>query len=291
MRRREQSSVARAGPRAASPKPRTKQLPFAGVREVRMRAQRVLAPLLLVALALGLAAAIFTSIARQRSTSDAERARNAVVVVRGLIGSEKKAYFDDPRVVAILRAHDIDLQFETAGSRTMAARTDLKSYDFGFPAGVPAAKRLIAETHAAQSFSPFYTPMAVASWRTIASILEANRIVRRDGDDFYIVDMQRLVTLMVERKRWNELEHHVAYDVGKSVLISSTDVRQSNSAAMYLSLVSYLRNGNEIVQNEAQALRAADAAGPLFLRQGYQESSSAGPFDDYTTTASENRRS
>jgi len=248
-----------------------------------MRAQRVFAPVLLVALLVGVALAIFSSIGSQRAAREAERARSAVVVVRGLVGSEKKDYLSDPRVLAILRAHDIDLHVETSGSRAMMTRTDLKNYDFGFPAGVPAAKRLIAETHATQSFSPFYTPMAVASWRPIAGILEANGIVRRDGGDFYIVDMKRLIGTMSQRKRWNEFAHHEAYDVGKSVLISSTDVRQSNSAAMYLSLASYLLNGNEIVQNEAQAARAADTAGALFLRQGYQESSSAGPFEDYTT--------
>lgn len=248
-----------------------------------MRAQRVLSPLLLVALVIGVALAIFVSVGHKRSADEADRARNAVIVVRGLVGSEKKEFLSDPRVLAILRKNDIDLQVETAGSRTMATRSDLKTYDFGFPAGVPAAKRLIAETHATQSFSPFYTPMAVASWRPIAAILEANGIVRRSGDDFYIVDMKRLIATMSGRKRWNELAHHDGYDVGKSVLISSTDVRQSNSAAMYLSLVSYLLNGNEIVQNEAQAARAADVAGALFLRQGYQESSSAGPFEDYTT--------
>jgi hypothetical protein len=248
-----------------------------------MRTQRILAPLLLVALIIGVIAAVFFSYSRQSAERSAQEAAAAVVTVRGLVGSEKKDFLTDPRVLAILRANDIDLQVETAGSRDMALRTDLKQYDFGFPAGVPSAKRLIAETHATQSFSPFYTPMAVASWKPIAGILIANDIVKKDGDDYYIVDMKRLLDLMGAKKRWDELAHHDAYDVGKSVLISSTDVRQSNSAAMYLSLVSYLENGNDIVQSDAQAERAAAVAGPLFLRQGYQESSSAGPFEDYTT--------
>jgi hypothetical protein len=248
-----------------------------------MRVQRIVAPVLLIALVAGVALAFFISAGQQRAAQQAAREAAAVVTVRGLVGSEKKEFLTDPRVVALLRRNGIDLQVDTAGSRDIATRPDLSGYDFGFPAGVPAAKKLMQARHVTQSFSPFFTPMAVASWRPIARILIANGIVRREGTDFYIVDMKRLIGLMAERKRWNQLTHHEAYDVGKSVLISSTDVRQSNSAAMYLALASYVLNDNEIVANEAQVVKVMPTAAALFLRQGYQESSSAGPFEDYTT--------
>lgn len=238
---------------------------------------------MVVALVLGVGVAVFLSAGQQRAQKATDAARAAVVTVRGLVGSEKKEYLTDPRVVAILRKNDIDLQVETAGSRDIATRTDLANYDFGFPAGVPAAKKLMQLKHITQSYSPFFTPMAVASWKPIAEILIANGIVKKSGDNYYIVDMKKLIAAMVARKRWNELGHHEAYDVGKSILISSTDVRTSNSAAMYLSLVTYLINDNAIVESEGQVRSVMPTAAPLFLRQGYQESSSAGPFEDYTT--------
>jgi hypothetical protein len=248
-----------------------------------MRIQRAVAPILLLALILGVVAAFYVSAGRQRASQEAASQQAAVVTVRGLIGSEKQAFLTDPRVLAILRRNDIDLHVETAGSRDIATRTDLGNYDFGFPAGVPAAKKLMSLKKVTQSFSPFYTPMAVASWKPIANILIANGIVRKSGDDYYIVDMKRLIDEMVAHKRWDELADHGAYDVEKSVLISSTDVRKSNSAAMYLSLATYLLNGDEIVQSDAQIAAVLPKAAELFLRQGYQESSSAGPFEDYTT--------
>ncbi len=248
-----------------------------------MRVQRAVAPVLFIALLAGVAAAFYFSAAQQRAAREAALQRAAVVTVRGLVGSEKQAYLTDPHVLAILRRNDIDLQVETAGSRDIATRTDLANYDFGFPAGVPAAKKLMQLKHVTQSYSPFYTPMAVASWKPIAGILIANGIVRKDGEDYYIVDMKRLVRTMVAHKRWNELASHGAYDVDKSVLISSTDVRKSNSAAMYLALATYLLNGDEIVQDDSQIAAVLPQAAELFLRQGYQESSSAGPFEDYTT--------
>ncbi|MGP6158325.1 MAG: hypothetical protein ACLPYS_12610 [Vulcanimicrobiaceae bacterium] len=248
-----------------------------------MRVQKTIAPILLVALVIGVALASFISFRQQHAAEQAAREAASVATVRGLVGSEKKDFLTDPRVIAVFRRNGIDLQVDTAGSRDIATRPDLSAYDFGFPAGVPAAKKLMQAKHVSQSFSPFFTPMVVASWRPIGRILIANGIVKQLGADFYIVDMKGLIRLIAERKRWNELAHHEAYDVGKSILISSTDVRQSNSAAMYLALASYLLNDNEIVANEAQVAKVMPAAAGLFLRQGYQESSSAGPFEDYTT--------
>jgi len=54
------------------------------------------------------------------------------------------------------------------------------------------------------------------------------------------------------------------------VLVSTTDVRRSNSAAMYLALTSYAVNGDVVTDRptaQAVALKVAE----LFKRQGYQE--------------------
>lgn len=240
--------------------------------------QRIAAPVLLALLVAGVAYAVWVSVAQQQA------ARNVhVVTVRGLIGSEKQAFLTDPRVLEVLRRNGIDLVVDTAGSREMPTRPDLKSYDFGFPAGVPAARKLMQVVNATKSFTPFYTPMTVASWKPIADILIANGIVRRKGAYYYIIDMKQLLAAISAKKRWNELKNSGAYPVSKSILISSTDVRKSNSAAMYLALASYIANGGEIVQSDDQARRVYPQVSQLFLRQGFQESSSAGPFEDYTT--------
>src|SRR5262249_18400883 len=172
---------------------------------------------------------------------------------------------------------------EKAGSREMAARTDLKQYDFAFPAGAPAALKLMQQTGVNKSYNPFFTPMGVASWKTIAEVLAANDIVSRRADSLLTLDMHKLLTVMRNGTRWRDLPHNTAYAIGKSVLISTTDVRTSNSAAMYLSLTSYLANGDNVVQGDAQVARVLPAVSPLFFEQGYQESSTQGPFEDYVT--------
>ncbi|HJU39207.1 MAG TPA: hypothetical protein VJ724_06500, partial [Tahibacter sp.] len=164
---------------------------------------------------------------------------------------------------------------------TIATRYDAKQYDFGFPSGAPAAAALKQQAKAAAVFTPFYTPIVFASWRPIADILVANDIAQRDGDFYYVVDMPKLMGLVESGARWRDLKNSAAFQTNKAVLLNSTDVRTSNSAAMYLALASYVANGQQVVQSQDDVARVLPLVAPLFLRQGFQESSSAGPFEDY----------
>jgi hypothetical protein len=203
------------------------------------------------------------------------------VTARGLIGSEKESFFADPRVQKALSAHGITVMVEKAGSRSIANNYDPKRYDFGFPSGAPAAAHLKALAKSANVYTPFYTPIVLASWRPIAEILVANGIATRQDDFYYVVDMPRLIALIQAGKRWRDLKGSEAFATGKSVLVNSTDVRTSNSAAMYLALASYVANDQQVVQSQEEVDKVMPVVAPLFLRQGFQESSSAGPFEDY----------
>jgi hypothetical protein len=81
--------------------------------------------------------------------------------------------------------------------------------------------------------------------------------------------------------RWLDLENNSDYEVNKSILISSTDVRKSNSAAMYLALSSYVANDNNIVNNDNDIDKVMPLMEDLFLSQGYVEYSSEAPFENY----------
>jgi hypothetical protein len=203
------------------------------------------------------------------------------VTVHGLIGSEKDAFFADPKVQAELSREHLIVSVEKAGSRAIAHGFNPQHDDFGFPSGAPAAVELKRLAQASETFTPFYTPIVVASWRPIAQILEANHIVAERDNDYYITDLPALLQLMQAHKRWNELAGSDAFSTNKAVLVNSTDVRTSNSAAMYLSLASYVANGQSVVQTQAEVDTVLPLMTELFLRQGFQESSSTAPFEDY----------
>jgi hypothetical protein len=250
-----------------------------------MERKRLIGPAVAVVLLAAIGAGIWRSHSTLRTEQkavaqlQAEAARS--VVAHGLIGSEKEAFFADPRVQAALARHHVTVNVEKAGSRVIAHRFEPKNYDFGFPSGAPAAAELKAISKASETFSPFYTPIVIASWRPIAQVLIANRLVEERDGSYFITDMPGLLALMEKHARWKELPANNVFATNKAVLVNSTDIRTSNSAAMYLALASYIANGQSVVQSQADIDKVLPLMTELFLRQGFQESSSAGPFEDY----------
>jgi hypothetical protein len=235
--------------------------------------KRILGPILLAILILGVGAGIFFAV---RQVVVARR----VLTVRGLIGSEKGPFFRDPRVIEALRKGGLNVVVEEVGSRQIATSYNLAEYDFAFPAGVPAAEKMRRVQSGSRSYDVFFTPMAIASWQPIAQLLVENGIAQ-DRGGYYTLDVARYLDLVGRGQRWSDLASNTAYPVSKRILITSTDVRRSNSAAMYLSLASYVANGNRVVQNDAEADAILRLLSSLFLEQGFQASSSQEPFQDY----------
>ena len=250
-----------------------------------MDTRRLIAPVLAVVLLSAVAAGVWYSNSRLRDESVATEAakieRDNKVILRGLIGSEKETFFADARVQKALALQGITVSVEKAGSRAIAGRYDATKFDFGFPSGAPAAQQLRSLSKASNVFTPFYTPIVFASWRPIAEILVANGMAAKQGDFYFIVDMPGLMAAVEKGTRWKELKSSSAFPTSKSLLVNSTDVRTSNSAAMFLSLASYIANNQQIVQSQEDVDRVMPIVAPLFLRQGFQEQSSAGPFEDY----------
>ena len=250
-----------------------------------MDTRRLIAPVLAVALLAAVAAGVWYSNSRLRDESvaieAAKIARDKQVSLRGLIGSEKEPFFADARVQKALALQGISVNIEKAGSRVIASRYDATQFDFGFPSGAPAAQQLRSLSKASNVYTPFYTPIVFASWRPIAEILVANGMAAKQGDFYYIVDLPGLMATVEKGTRWKELKSSSEFATSKSVLVNSTDVRTSNSAAMFLALASYIANNQQIVQSQEDVDRVMPIVAPLFLRQGFQEQSSAGPFEDY----------
>jgi hypothetical protein len=125
--------------------------------------------------------------------------------------------------------------------------------------------------------------MVVVLWKLIVEILVVNGIASKRDGIYYIVKLDKLFDMVTNKVRWVDLKGSDKYPANKSVLISTTDIRKSNSAAMFLAMASYVYNGNSVVQSLEQARPIIDELAQLFLRQGFTESSSAAPFENYLT--------
>jgi hypothetical protein len=243
--------------------------------------KKLIGPLLGLLVLVGVGFAIWHSASDKTKADTAAVTAAQRITVRVVSGSEKLNLLKDERLAKLLDRKGIALEVHKAGSREIATLPDLKSYDVAFPAGQPAAEKIRLNSGAKKTTTAFATPMVIASWKPIADVLVANGIVRQEAGVYWVSDMGKLLSLMASGVRWRDLPGNTAFPVGKSVLVSTTNVSTSNSAAQFLALGSYLFNGAEVVTSGEQADAAALKIAPLFARQGFQESSSSGPFEDY----------
>lgn len=242
-------------------------------------AKRVLAIGLAVVLVAGIVVAVLWG---RGALGPSTPVAGPLTVVTGVIGSEKKPFFDDPDVKAEFAANGLDVEVTTAGSRQIATTVDLTGVDFVFPSSAPAAEKVEQKTGVKTAYSPFYSPMAIATFQPIVQLLAKAGIAHQDANGTWILDIKAYLDAVAKGTRWNQLPGaDTAYPSTRSVLISSTDIRSSNSAAMYLAMASYVANGDNVVSTSAQQNAVIDQLAQLFLAQGFSASSSEEPFDDY----------
>ncbi|MFE3190019.1 three-helix bundle dimerization domain-containing protein [Nocardia sp. NPDC059240] len=227
-----------------------------------------------VVLAVGVAFAV-----QQSDSPSATTAAPALTTVHGVVGSEKSAFFDDPKVADALAKHGLKVDVEPAGSRQIATSVDLGKFDFAFPSSSAAAELVQRKSGVTGKYVPFSSPMAIATFKPIADLLTQAGIVAPGATTTF--DVEKYLSLAEKGVQWNQLEGNSTYAVPKNVLVSTTDPRTSNSAAMYLAVTAYVANDNTIVRGAKAEDYAVSRVSRLFTRQGYTEASSDGPFKDY----------
>ncbi|MFC0113403.1 hypothetical protein [Kibdelosporangium aridum] len=200
--------------------------------------------------------------------------------VRGVIGSEKQAFFHDQRVIDAFAKHGLRVEVDTAGSRQIATTVDLAKYEFVFPSSSPAAQRIQRDRKITAGYTPFQSPIAVATFEPIVQLLKANGVVRGDIGGGQL-DVAKYLEFAKSGTRWDQLPGNTVFPARKNMLITTTDPRDSNSASMYLAIMSFVANGNAVVSTEEAENRLLPQLTKLFLDQGYTQNSTEGPFEDY----------
>lgn len=203
--------------------------------------------------------------------------------VTGVVGSEKVAFFEDPRVQDVFAQHGFDVQVKKSGSWRMASLPDLNQNDFAFPASEIAAQHIQSSVDGALgTHQPFFSPMAIATFRPVIDLLAANGVASQDARGHWEIDMAAYLALVESNTKWNQLQGAAqSYNSPRNVLITSTDIRTSNSAGMYLALGAYVLNGSAVISDRGTADQHLPLLERLFTAQGFAGSSSTAPFEDY----------
>lgn len=205
--------------------------------------------------------------------------------VTGVIGSEKEAFFKDPRVVERLACRGLRVTVDSQGSREMlvALRKPGHGYGFAFPSSTPAAQKILGEFELDDSFPLFSSPMVVATFHGVARTLEDNGAVVTEPDGSRVVDVAALLRFAREGTRWDQLEGRTEYRFPKAVELRTTDPQDSSSAIMFLSIASHVANGGSVVQTADEVRRVLPDLCALVGRQGDKQRTSQDLFNDYLT--------
>ena len=103
-------------------------------------------------------------------------------------------------MVARLEELGYRVSVTTAGSRQIATTTDIAEQDFVFPSSAPATQKVREQGSGYSVDFPFFTPMAVASWKPIADLLVAEGVVREENGA-YTLDVNKYMDLARSGKR------------------------------------------------------------------------------------------
>ncbi|MEV6335186.1 hypothetical protein AB0M12_10770 [Nocardia vinacea] len=271
---------------AAQPNPSQQPDPARGTSRIVASGGKLVADKRVMALAAAVVVVVLALVVgfavRQPDQPAPGGATAALTTVHGVVGSEKMAFFEDPRVVEALARNGVEVKVDPAGSRQIATSVDLGKYDFAFPSSAPAAERIQRARNISTKYTPFSSPLAIATFQPIADLLTAAGVVRPGPVPTF--DMARYLELVRTDVEWDKLRDNTVYPVHKNILVSTTDPRTSNSAAMYLAIASHVANDNTIVQGPAAEQAVLPTVSRLFVRQGYTENSTDGPFREYLAT-------
>lgn len=136
----------------------------------------------------------------------------------------------------------LKVDVDPAGSRQIATSINLGKYDFAFASSSSAADRIQQQRQISARYAPFSSPMVMATFQPIADLLAKEGVAKHGA--VWTFDVSRYLGLVARHVRWDQLKGNTAYPVRKNILVSTTDPRSSNSAAMYLAITSYVANGD-----------------------------------------------
>lgn len=218
---------------------------------------------------------------RRTGAAPATNSLPDAVNISALVSTEKRSFFGDARVQRRLAELGFVLDLETAASRDMATNRNLKTYDLVFPSSAPVAERIVRANKPKGLTSPFYSPIAIATFQPIVDALRPTGVARGNINGYTSFEVDKYLELVRGGVRWDQLPRNNSYPARKAVLVTTNDVRSSGAAAMYLAITSYVANGNKVVRNGAEVDAVLPTIEQLFLGQGYQESWNESSFDDY----------
>ena len=123
------------------------------------------------------------------------------------------------------------------------------------------------------------TPIVIYSWDTVVDALIEQKIVTEKDGVYYITDMQKLISYILEGKKWKDIGVDMLYG---SINIDSTDPVTSSPGATYYGLLLSIMCDGEIT-DEAVAENLPKLK-EFYTKSGYMNNTPADLFELYLKT-------
>ncbi|WP_424212075.1 hypothetical protein ACN20G_08205 [Streptomyces sp. BI20] len=204
----------------------------------------------------------------------------ATKTVRGVIGSEKAEFFDDPEVRQALAAQGYDVKIETSGSWAMD-KLPLADYDFAFPGSDEPAKEIAAKAgvKGAQSTTPFSSPLVVLARPPAAKALAGAGLASLTGPHTGVLRMEPFLKAAGEGATWQRItEGKAPPELAGALYVRTANPETSNSGALFAGAVGYVAAGGAMVADDAAVARVKPLVKRLNDAQGSQSDGSDEPF-------------
>jgi hypothetical protein len=220
------------------------------------------------------------------------------VTVTCIGGSEKTGLMADPKVKKILAdKYGITVTFVPMGSYDQVSlppeELKKRGADCLWPSSV-SAQYVFEATHSTSAYSGYRAQTVLQSPEVVyagpsatAALEKAGIVVKRSGGRYFIVDLKKLMTDVIDKGRtWDTLG---ATDLAGPVQISSTDPAKSNSGFTLYQLMLTMLASKNVYQapDVAQTKATLPALRAIYDKQGLQARSSDAGFDEWLLQGAE----
>lgn len=230
-------------------------------------------------------------------TSDealSEQEKEDLTQVFVAVGGGKEDFIADKRVNEIMNTkYGINVVYDTWSNgkivKNQLVREDGSKYDLMFCSDqrfydyyklAPDASKQEAERYTVLNGGlTLNTPIVIYSWDKVVDALILEGIVTLEDGTYYIDDMNKLLTYILEGKKWSDIGLNMLYG---SINIASTDpVTSSPGATYYGLLLSVMCEGNV---TDSKMLENLPKLKEFYEKSGYMNNTPADLFDRYLKT-------
>lgn len=229
------------------------------------------------------------AVSQKREISDKD-----LTTVYVATGGGKENFLADEEVVNVMRRkYGLNVVYDSWSNgkliKNPLVREDGTQYDVMFASDqrfydyyklVPDTSKGEAKRYTVQKGGlTLNTPIVIYSWDTVVDALMKENIVTEKDGVYYITDMNKLISYILEGKKWSDIGLNTLYG---SINIDSTDPVTSSPGATYYGLLLSIMCGGNVTEESVEA--NLPKLKEFYIKSGYMNNTPADLFELYLKT-------